>query len=113
MPGFSWPAVVISGGRDLITPPAVAERIASLIPHAVLLRLPTMAHSALDSRENVVLEITASVGRGELAGLAGRAATLDALPGRRAVRLLATLIALAAALESGLPSARHRNLNAR
>ena len=28
MPKFSWPTVVISGGRDLITPPAVAERIA-------------------------------------------------------------------------------------
>ena len=32
MPKFDWPTVVISGGRDLITPPAVAERIASLVP---------------------------------------------------------------------------------
>ena len=26
MPKFDWPTVVISGGRDLVTPPAVAER---------------------------------------------------------------------------------------
>ena len=36
MPSFGWPTVVISGGRDLITPPAVAERIVSLLPDAVL-----------------------------------------------------------------------------
>src|SRR5690349_21723218 len=41
MPKFDWPTVVVSGGRDLITPPAVADRIASLIPTAVLVRLAT------------------------------------------------------------------------
>src|SRR6476661_3438563 len=40
MPRFTWPTVIISGGRDLITPPAVARRIASLIPGAVLSNLP-------------------------------------------------------------------------
>ena len=46
MPKFAWPTVVISGGRDLITPPAVARRIASLIPGAVLVNLATAGHSA-------------------------------------------------------------------
>ena len=40
MPNFGWPTVVVSGGRDLVTPPAIAERIASLIPGAQLVRLP-------------------------------------------------------------------------
>src|SRR5258707_1078364 len=48
MPKFDWPAVGVSGGRDLVPPPAVAERVVSLLPNAVLLALPTMAHSALD-----------------------------------------------------------------
>jgi proline iminopeptidase len=105
MPKFSWPTVVISGGRDLFTPPAVAERIASLIPDAVLLRMPTMAHSMLDSRENAALQIATSVCRGGLDGLADQASTLDAVPARPAVRLLRTLILVAAAAESALPTA--------
>ena len=39
MPNFGWPTAVISGGRDLITPLAVAERVASLLPDAALLKL--------------------------------------------------------------------------
>ena len=75
MPKFDWPAVVVSGGRDLITPPAVAQRVASLLPNSVLLALPTMGHSALDFREPAALAIAGSVWRGELDGLANRAST--------------------------------------
>jgi hypothetical protein len=50
MPNFRWPTVVVSGDRDLITPPAVADRVASLVPNAVLLKLPTMAQRAGLSR---------------------------------------------------------------
>ena len=39
MPNFTWPTVVISGGRDLITPSTVARRITSLIPNSVLVNL--------------------------------------------------------------------------
>ncbi|ETB31040.1 alpha/beta hydrolase, partial [Mycobacterium avium subsp. hominissuis 10-4249] len=70
MPNFDWPTAVVSGGRDLITPPAVAERVASLLPHAVLLSLPDMAHSALDFHEAVALASADAVLRGDLAGLA-------------------------------------------
>jgi proline iminopeptidase len=104
MPKFSWPTVVISGGRDLTTPVAVAERIVSLIPDAVLIRLPTMAHSALDSRENAALQIATAVSSGRIGGLAERLSALDALPGRRALRLLTMTIGAAAAVEGSLPA---------
>jgi proline iminopeptidase len=104
MPKFGWPTVVISGGRDLVAPPAVAERIASLVPNAVLLTLPTMAHSALDFREPASLAIAGAVWRGELHRLADQAAALDALPARPALRLLWKAIDVAAAAEAALPA---------
>lgn len=102
MPKFGWPTVVISGGRDLFTPPAVAERVASLLPNPVLLTLPTMAHSALDFRETAALAIAGAVWRGELDSLAGQASTLDALPARPAVRLLWKAIGVATTAEGVL-----------
>ena len=89
MPRFGWPTVVISGGRDLTTPPAVAERIADLIPGAVLVRLATTGHSVLDTKES--------------AALPGQAATLDTLPNRPALRLMVSAIAAAARVEAALP----------
>ena len=106
MPKFGWPTVVISGGRDLITPPAVAERIASLVPNSVLLTLPTMAHGALDFREAAALAIAEAVCRGKFDGLADRAAVLDALPERAAMRLLWKAIRVAATAERTLPTVR-------
>jgi proline iminopeptidase len=104
MPNFGWPAVIISGGRDLITPPAVAERVASLVPNAALLKLPTMAHSALDFREPAALAIAGAVCRGEFDGLAARAPALDALPARPPVRLLWKAIEVAAIAERAVPT---------
>ena len=103
MPNFDWPTVVISGGRDLITPRAVAERVASLVPNAVLLKLPTMAHSALDFREPAALAVAGAVSRGEFDGLAARAPALDALPPRPSVRLLWKAVEVAALAEGALP----------
>jgi proline iminopeptidase len=108
MPKFGWPTVVISGGRDLVTPPAVAERIASLVPNAVLLTLSTMAHSALDFREPASLAVAGAVWRGELDGLADQSAALDALPTRPALRLLWKAIDVAAAAEAALPAVPSR-----
>jgi proline iminopeptidase len=103
LPKFSWPTAVVSGGRDLTTPPAVAERIASLVPNSLLLTLPTMGHSALETRERAALTIASAVCRDELDRLAGQASMLDALPVRLALRLLETAVGLAAAVEGGLP----------
>jgi proline iminopeptidase len=104
MPKFGWPTVVISGGRDLVTPPAVAERIASLVPNALLLALPTMAHSALDFREPAALAIAAAVCGGELEALATQVPALDALPARPALRLLWRAIDVVATAEGALPA---------
>src|SRR5262249_29539685 len=99
MPKFNWPTVVISGGRDLVTPRAVAERIASLVPNALLLALPTTAHSALDFREPAALMIAEAVCHGRVDQLAGRGPALDALPVRPAIRLLWKAVGVAAIAE--------------
>jgi len=108
MPKFDWPSVVVSGGRDLITPPAVAQRVASLLPNSVLLELPSMGHSALDFREPAALAIAGSVWRGKLDGLANQAPTLDALPARPAQRLLWKAIDAAVTAEGMVPGVRAR-----
>jgi proline iminopeptidase len=112
MPKFGWPAVVVSGGRDLITPPAVAQRVASLLPNSVLLALPTMGHSALDFREPAALAVAGSVWRGELDGLANQAPMLDALPARPAQRLLWKAIDAAVAAEGMVPRLRRADAKA-
>ena len=99
MPRFTWPTVVISGGRDLITPPAVARRIASLIPGAVLVSLATAGHSAVDLRERAALDIIKAICDGTSSGLPARAKKLDSAPGGLGVRLLIWGIAAAAAVE--------------
>lgn len=100
MPGFSWPTVVLSGGRDLTTPPAVAHRIADLIPHSVLVELPTAGHSILDTREHAALRICKAVCVGEIDQLPSRSAELEALPANLTIRLLVRGIDLAARAES-------------
>ncbi|MFG1931248.1 alpha/beta fold hydrolase [Mycobacterium sp. NPDC048908] len=110
MPQFTWPTVVISGGRDLITPPAVARRIASLIPGAVLVGLATAGHSAIDLRERAALDVTKAVYDGSSSSLPARAAKLDSAPGGLGVRLLIWGIAAAAVVEQAVPAAVPRTL---
>ncbi len=105
---FSWPTVVISGQRDLTTPPKLAEEIAQLIPDAVLVRLPTAAHSILDTREPAALRIAHSVVHGTIADLPERAEELDAMPGNASVRLAVSAVAAAAALENVIPVPRRK-----
>jgi pimeloyl-ACP methyl ester carboxylesterase len=111
MPKFGWPTVVISGGRDLITPPAVADRIASLIPGAVLVRLASAGHSAIDLRERAALDIIKATYDGATLGLPARARKLDAAPGGLGVRLVIWAIAGAAAVEKAVPAAVPRTVH--
>ena len=111
MPKFGWPTVVISGGRDLITPPAVADRIASLIPGAVLVRLASAGHSAIDLRERAALDIIKATYDGATLGLPARARKLDAAPGGLGVRLVIWAIAGAAAVEKAVPAAVPRSVH--
>jgi proline iminopeptidase len=103
MPKFTWPTVVVSGGRDLTTPPAVADRIASLIPGALLVRLPTAGHSVLDSRKRAALQIAKAMAEGEIETLPARAEALDALPVGTVIRLFVAALGVAAAVESVMP----------
>lgn len=103
MPHFGWPTAVISGGRDLITPPAVAQRVAQLVPDAALVYLPTMAHSAIDFREPAALAVAKAVWRGDTDRLVAQASALDALPARPEVCLLWKAVELAAIIEGALP----------
>ncbi|MBX7433608.1 alpha/beta hydrolase [Mycobacterium sp. Y57] len=105
MPAFTWPTAVISGGRDLTTPPTVAHRIADLIPDSVLVDLPTAGHSILDTRERAALKICKAVVAGEMAELPSRAAELDKLPANLTIRLMVRAIAVAARAESVVPDA--------
>jgi pimeloyl-ACP methyl ester carboxylesterase len=108
MPKFSWPTVVISGGRDLITPPAVAERVAGLIPGSALVRLATTGHSVLDTKERAALRIAEAASIGRIDTLRPQEAALDAMPSRPAVRLMVSAMSLAARVEAVLPAALPR-----
>jgi hypothetical protein len=88
----------------------VAQRIASLIPHAVLVSLPTAGHSILDSRERAAVAIAQAVRDGQIEQLPARAAELDAITGTPAVRLLIGAIRAAVAVEAALPAALPRAL---
>jgi proline iminopeptidase len=105
MPKFTWPTVVISGGRDLITPSAVAQEIVSLIPESVLVELATAGHSAIDVREHAALDIVEALYDGNIGGLPGRAKQLDAVPASLGIRLLVGALGAAAIIESALPAA--------
>lgn len=103
MPAFDWPTAVISGGRDLITPPAVADRISGLIPAAALVRLPTAGHSILDTREAAALRIAAQVCEGRTADLPGAGPDLDDLPAPPELRLIGWAIEAGAWIEGAAP----------
>jgi proline iminopeptidase len=108
MPKFSWPTVVISGGRDLITPPAVAERVAELIPDSVLVRLATTGHSVLDTKERAALKIAEAASIGRIDTLPTQEVTLDAMPSVPVVRLMVSAMSVAARVEAVLPASLPR-----
>ncbi|CAN5801047.1 alpha/beta fold hydrolase [soil metagenome] len=103
MPDFAWPTVLISGSRDLTTPPVLAEKVSSLIPDSVLVQLPTAAHSILDTRERAALEIAKAAVNGYADELRDRADELDALPANLEIRALVGAIAAATAVEAVVP----------
>lgn len=99
--GFHWPTAVLSGGRDLTTPPSVAEHIADLLPDGALVRLPTAGHSILDTREQAALRIAAAVSAGDTRSLPAQGPALDALPANPGVRLMRTALWAGAAVAPG------------
>jgi pimeloyl-ACP methyl ester carboxylesterase len=62
--GLGAPVLLIWGDRDTISPPAVGERLASLIPQATLRVLPGGTHDVALEQPGVVADlITAHLGR--------------------------------------------------
>lgn len=110
LPAFDWPTVVVSGGRDLITPPAVADRVAGLVPGGVLVRLPTAGHSILDTREQAALRIAEHLCTGRIAELSAQGGDLDRIPASPEMRLMGLAIEAAVRIEGALPAAVPRLL---
>jgi proline iminopeptidase len=78
------------------------------VPNSVLVKLPTLAHGALDSREPAALAVACAVCRGEVDGLAERGQELDAMPPRPGIRLLCKALDVAVAAEAALPTPPRR-----
>lgn len=76
---FDWPLVVLSGDRDLRTPPPIAERVVASAPDAVLVRIHN-GHSALDTHPLALLNATRRLVRGQQDRLPRDEAALDRLP---------------------------------
>lgn len=74
LPGFSWPVVLFSGGRDTREPVFLHEEMASLLPNALHVVFPTAAHDLLRFRTKAVLEVEAATVKAGLTE-AGRVAS--------------------------------------
>ena len=110
MPNFTWPTVVISGGRDLIAPPTVARAGRLADPESVLVNLPTAGHSIVDLRESAALDIVEAIYDGTPQTLPERETALDSKPAGLGIRALIWGIEAAATLESALPAAVPRTV---
>ncbi len=68
LPKINVPTLVIGGTADVITPPADARRIASLIPHARLVLIPGGGHMLMLERaeeiDRLIVEFARGVGAG-------------------------------------------------
>ena len=80
LPGFSWPVVLFSGGRDTRSPAFLHEEMASLLPNALHVIFPDAGHDLLRFRTGAVLDVEAAAVR---AGLeeAGRVAASRVVDG--------------------------------
>lgn len=98
MPRFDWPLVLLSGTRDLRTPPPIAERVARTAPDAVLVPLDA-GHSALDTHPVALLNAVRFLVTGRHRELPSRADEIDRLPPRGLSARLAGGLRAALAVE--------------
>lgn len=103
LPGFPWPVAVVSGERDLRTPRPVAEQVAGLAPDAVLVPLPGLGHSALDSHPLAALHVAHAVACGGHRRLPDLAPRIARLPRRGPLHHLGRVIAASLAAERWAP----------
>jgi len=100
-PGFAWPIVLLSGERDLRTPPAIAQRVAATAPDAELVEIEN-GHSALDTHPAALLNVIRLVVTGRRSRLADIAPALNALPRRGVSARFPAWLAAALRVESRL-----------
>ena len=66
LPGFEWPVVLFSGGRDTREPAFLHREMAAMLPHALHVVFPGAAHDLLRFRAKAVLEVEQAAVRGGL-----------------------------------------------
>lgn len=100
-PEFSWPMVLLSGDRDLRTPPAIAARVARTAREGVLVPIEN-GHSALDTHPVALLNALRWLILGRQHQLPSTAERLSNLPRRGTADLFARLLAAGLRLETTL-----------
>lgn len=102
LPGFSWPVVLFSGGRDTREPAFLHEQMASRLPNALQVIFPDAAHDLLRFRTKAVVAVeVAAVQKGlEEAGRVAAQVVTDSPwhPQQMVARAVAGYLALAKAL---------------
>lgn len=88
---FTWPMVLLSGTRDLRTPPDIADRVASIAPDAAVTRIEN-GHSALDTHPAALMRALDHLVTGRHAALPGQGEALNALPRRGVSARFPTLL---------------------
>lgn len=78
---FAWPLILLSGSRDLRTPPAIAARVADSAPNAVQLLIEN-GHSALETHPEALLAAVGALASGRHHELPQQSAALSNLPRR-------------------------------
>jgi hypothetical protein len=81
----------------------VAERVVELAPDAVLVQVPDLGHSALDTHPLAALHVAHAVAEGTHRRLPDLAPRIAALPRRAMAGHLGTIIAAGLALERWAP----------
>ena len=83
--------VLLSGTRDLRTPPDIADRVASIAPDAAVTRIEN-GHSALDTHPAALMRALDHLVTGRHAALPGQGEALSALPRRGVSARFPTLL---------------------
>ncbi|UYP19991.1 alpha/beta hydrolase [Rhodococcus sp. Z13] len=95
---FTWPIAVLSGERDLRTPPPIADRIAATVPTATVVPVAGMGHSALDTHQYVAVRVAAAMTDGAHGSLGAMVPVLSRLPRKGGPNVLGRLVATAVVL---------------